>query len=382
MCIIIRKVESSDRISGLPDHILVEILSLLPLKSAVSTAVLSRQWRWLWTQLPSIHFSIDDTDFCNRKDEFYCRIHNLLPKFTLPSIRRFSLDLGFYCTGEHRLFPYPDNNYSHILSCFDWVSVHNKGLQELRFNIQGDGHGLPFPDPPLRIFQIPSLVLLELRPWFLVHHDVHEYTNALFNLPNLKKIVVELHSWNPQLLEKLVSSCPCLEDLFFELCHPTRIRVDGDKYTTLNLSSHSLKLLDMKLNYPTLLSLNTPNLEYLSIHIDCFDRTLPNRVSFVNARPSLLACSFTALTDKLYGMFLPSNISTVISNVVTLTLNDMKPNPVIAPVTFTCVKRLKLEFSHIYISRAGYTVSMPGLGGPRFGHDRLYKFFPRHLDTA
>ncbi|XP_071714145.1 F-box/FBD/LRR-repeat protein At1g13570-like [Rutidosis leptorrhynchoides] len=45
-----------DRISSLPGPIIDTILSLLPIKDAVSTSVLSREWRYNWTTIPVLCF--------------------------------------------------------------------------------------------------------------------------------------------------------------------------------------------------------------------------------------------------------------------------------------------------------------------------------------
>jgi len=48
-----------DRISDLPDTLLLHILMLLPLVEAVRTCVLSRRWRGAWTRLPRLAFDDD-----------------------------------------------------------------------------------------------------------------------------------------------------------------------------------------------------------------------------------------------------------------------------------------------------------------------------------
>ena len=58
----IMQLQSEDRISDLPNEILVSILSLLHTKQAVGTSVLAPRWRDLWTftrHLKFVDFSID-----------------------------------------------------------------------------------------------------------------------------------------------------------------------------------------------------------------------------------------------------------------------------------------------------------------------------------
>lgn len=62
-----------DRLSELPESILLHILSFLNMKNVVKTAILSKRWRHLWTIVPSLDFGSDDfypyqnfVDFVNR----------------------------------------------------------------------------------------------------------------------------------------------------------------------------------------------------------------------------------------------------------------------------------------------------------------------------
>ncbi|XP_019101885.1 PREDICTED: FBD-associated F-box protein At3g49020-like [Camelina sativa] len=55
-----RGVVSEDRISELPEALLVDILSSLPTETAIATSVLSKNWRSLWKLLPKLKFDSDN----------------------------------------------------------------------------------------------------------------------------------------------------------------------------------------------------------------------------------------------------------------------------------------------------------------------------------
>ncbi|XP_038712126.1 F-box/FBD/LRR-repeat protein At5g53840-like isoform X2 [Tripterygium wilfordii] len=58
--------ENDDRISKLPDELIIFILSLLNVKEAARTSVLSRRWHQVWTFIPSLNFdpSVVINDLC------------------------------------------------------------------------------------------------------------------------------------------------------------------------------------------------------------------------------------------------------------------------------------------------------------------------------
>ncbi|KAG7611132.1 FBD domain [Arabidopsis suecica] len=51
-----------DIFNGLPDDVLVKILSFVPTKVAVSTSILSKRWEFLWMWLPRLDFGSPKTD--------------------------------------------------------------------------------------------------------------------------------------------------------------------------------------------------------------------------------------------------------------------------------------------------------------------------------
>ncbi|CAN6895341.1 unnamed protein product [Brassica oleracea] len=53
----IEKINCEDRISSLPEELLVTILLLVPIKNAVATMILSKRWRYIWMMLPRIDYN-------------------------------------------------------------------------------------------------------------------------------------------------------------------------------------------------------------------------------------------------------------------------------------------------------------------------------------
>ncbi|XP_010502644.1 PREDICTED: putative F-box/FBD/LRR-repeat protein At4g13965, partial [Camelina sativa] len=51
---------NADRISELPEALILQILSLLPTKEAIATSVLSKQWQSHWKMLPKLKFDCSD----------------------------------------------------------------------------------------------------------------------------------------------------------------------------------------------------------------------------------------------------------------------------------------------------------------------------------
>ncbi|XP_021726205.1 putative F-box/LRR-repeat protein At3g18150 [Chenopodium quinoa] len=54
------KVEGKDRISELPDALVEDILSYMPMMDAIKTSILSERWRWSWASTTKIEFLFEE----------------------------------------------------------------------------------------------------------------------------------------------------------------------------------------------------------------------------------------------------------------------------------------------------------------------------------
>ncbi|KAI9107976.1 hypothetical protein K1719_020849 [Acacia pycnantha] len=92
------EAEVRDRISDLPDSLLLHILSFLPAKVAVATCLLCKRWRPLWPSLPSLDLKRQDFQ---RLKFFHQFVDKMLKFVDLKSVKKFVLRLGYDETDEY-----------------------------------------------------------------------------------------------------------------------------------------------------------------------------------------------------------------------------------------------------------------------------------------
>ncbi|KAF3539928.1 hypothetical protein F2Q69_00025366 [Brassica cretica] len=90
-----------NRINGLSDDLLVKILSFLPTKVAISTSILSKRWKYVWTWLPRLEY----ISSCFERESFKCMsdydsplrrfLDRSMPLHKASVIESFRLDLAF-----------------------------------------------------------------------------------------------------------------------------------------------------------------------------------------------------------------------------------------------------------------------------------------------
>ncbi|XP_074296247.1 putative F-box/LRR-repeat protein At5g02700 [Silene latifolia] len=82
--------QKQDRLSSLPDDILIGIIAYLPLPQAIATESLSRRWLGLWTNRTTIQLSNRNYDCLL---EFFIAFDDIMTYFTSPVLRSFSFEL-------------------------------------------------------------------------------------------------------------------------------------------------------------------------------------------------------------------------------------------------------------------------------------------------
>ncbi|CAL5034433.1 unnamed protein product [Urochloa decumbens] len=197
-----------DRISGLPDAVLGEIVSLLPTKDGARTQVLSSRWRPLWRSAP---LNLD-----LRSDSVGNNISRILSAHNGPG-RRFSVPgclLSWKCPAAtlERWLRRPALN----------------NLQELdfhygdRFPCQGSLPLPPPPPPPASVHRFSST----LRVASFGGCGFPEGNASALHFPLLKKLSLLHVQISESALHALLAGCPVLQSLLLSFssgCRRIRI---------------------------------------------------------------------------------------------------------------------------------------------------------------
>ncbi|CAL9222171.1 unnamed protein product [Arabidopsis halleri] len=177
-----------DRISQLPDPLLTQILNHLPTEEAVRSSILSSRWRTLWLWVPNLEFSFSKFPSFNAFVSF--------GNWFFDSDRVSCIDsLKLSIDGN-------DASYSYLTSWID--ALVKRKIQHLYvYRTRG-----AYPhEMPLSLYICESLVSLRLYRLTLVDAE-------FVSLPCLKILRLEdIEFHNEATFERLVSSCPVLEDL-------------------------------------------------------------------------------------------------------------------------------------------------------------------------
>ena len=230
--------EDMDKISPLPDELLLKVLLLLPTKVAASTSILSKRWEFLWMWLPKLAYD----DSMDEHNSLLYFITLNMPQHRAPVIESLRLSFSY--------------GYKGSVTREDirmWVAIAvTRFLRELSLDLTFEVNPTKLPSS---LYTCKSLVILKLEEGILV--DVPRTTC----LPSLKTLLLHGVTYADQKsLHRLLSSCPVLEDLFVK-----HNGCESEHLKTFSVIVPSLQRLTLKIcrgSFFKALVMNTPSLKY------------------------------------------------------------------------------------------------------------------------
>uniref|UniRef100_A0A803LEF9 F-box domain-containing protein n=2 Tax=Chenopodium quinoa TaxID=63459 RepID=A0A803LEF9_CHEQI len=255
-----------DRLTSLPDDLLIKILSLLPTKEAASLSFFSKKIRGLFPLITSLDFDGSPTSRCLKHSSaiqhfpsFVTFVDTVLQEYRSQHLKRFRLQISRAdCVTPNSNGCLPDLKFTHLNK---WISfpLTFAGLRELDLCIL-----VKKPDKAQlapAIFTCETLEVLKLQVNIGLDQVI---TMPAYRLPNLKRLLL-LTSFIPDddLLPRLVSSCPLLEDLTFQAL-PNHVHNTFIYPTSLRrLCLYMNRLGSNVRDYNDLVPFSYPNSEYL-----------------------------------------------------------------------------------------------------------------------
>ncbi|PON87965.1 F-box domain containing protein [Trema orientale] len=196
-------LEPEDRISDLPDAVVLHILSFLPTIAAVRTSFLSKRWRRMWTLVPVLDFYDQrDLDYLRKpngnkdRKKFFKFVNECLKHpYADTTITRFKLKAEFY-GGGHRVD--------------GWLKFPvNKSVKELDLHVS----------PTNSVYCLPSAILC-MRTLTVLNLNGLELliSSTKVCLPSLKVLHLVNIDMHDLALNNLLLGCPYLEKLHIHYC--------------------------------------------------------------------------------------------------------------------------------------------------------------------
>ncbi|KAL3620519.1 hypothetical protein CASFOL_035431 [Castilleja foliolosa] len=249
-----------DRLSALPDCLIIHILSFLEVEQSAITALLSKRWQFLWTQSPRLVFR--EKTFCLPR-RFVSRVNRTHVIYGQNDLDTFEVEL-----------PY-SKIYSPDVDVWVGFAVKHKAKQvSLLLNRFLDRDKNNMYALPLTMFRSAHLKRLTLRRCIVAPSGTIEW-------PSLTELNIEDSNLQQHVMDKMLSGCPVLHCLVLKYCWGfNRLEVSCKSLYELRVSDPD----DCDLTAP-LLQISAPHLHTLWVTLYPIRRKLclENTPSLVRA---------------------------------------------------------------------------------------------------
>ncbi|CAF2121429.1 hypothetical protein BRARA_C01257 [Brassica rapa] len=235
-----------DKISQLPDELLLKILAMLPtMKDVVDTMLLSKRWQFLWMMVPRIKYN--DTYKNPKYGSFSLFVDRSFFRHEAPVIEALHFKVGSICGSE---------DIQAWMRCADKRCVRDLTIQVDTFTDK-DSVLLPWS---LYSGGCRMLVTLNLSNAVLVD----DFTSPI-SFPSLETLSLKSMKYpSGEFVKNLLSNCNVLEDLVVEQCQADNVNI----FTVIvpSLKSLVMKTLDNRVGNDTQgFVIDAPFLENLDI---------------------------------------------------------------------------------------------------------------------
>ncbi|XP_016466862.1 F-box protein At5g03100 isoform X2 [Nicotiana tabacum] len=192
------KTDKTDRISALPDSLILHILSSLDMGEVVRTGVLSKRWHLLWTSSQSLIFSYSGLHV-NGIYKFVIFIDNTLLLCRSSIVKKFSVD-----------FNYSKRFVRHVNRWM--ISIKNKHVEELDLNLRSRGN-------LIEIYNLPQIMYFNVGLRVLSLCNCNLVPKEEIYWPALRVLEIGYAELNRDVIKKICSGCRALESLKFRSCY-------------------------------------------------------------------------------------------------------------------------------------------------------------------
>ncbi|CAH9069460.1 unnamed protein product [Cuscuta epithymum] len=232
--------DSIDRISALPDCLLVHIISFLVVKTAAATSILGKRWQFLWSELRSLEFKFYDwgkSKETKNTIEFVAWVNRIIATRRGNYLEKMIVD-----------FKYEDCFAPDVDSWFEFA-LKNK-VKEITFS---RSYSKDFYILRELMYSNSSLTSLSLEGCIF-------YPERSIKWSSLTKLNISEVNLPQSVVEKILSGCPVLTSLDLSECWG---------FTVLEINSRNL--CELRVKDPEnkesggLLQISAPYIKYLNL---------------------------------------------------------------------------------------------------------------------